>query len=174
MKKYITFAFLLFLMSCSSSKVVYDYDVKTNFNAYKTFHFFEDVGVGLNDLDVDRLISAIEKQLMQLGFEKSESPDFYINFSGIKNELANNETVSVGIGNSGGNIGLGIFGDILIGRKKVQEKLTIDFIDSKKDQLIWQGISTATIREQVTPQKREEYFKQIVQKILSKYPPKKY
>ena len=124
--KNIRYLLLFFLMACSSTKVVYDYDVKTNFNTYKTFSFFEDVGAGLNNLDVNRLISILETELIQLGFQKAELPDFYINFSAKKEELRKNENVSVGIGSGGGNVGFGIFGGIPIGGKKLLEKIKVE------------------------------------------------
>ena len=45
---------LLVLVGCSSGKIVYDYDIKTNFNQFKTFNFYDDAGNGMNELDVKR------------------------------------------------------------------------------------------------------------------------
>ncbi|GGG89956.1 hypothetical protein GCM10011416_03140 [Polaribacter pacificus] len=160
---------LFLLISCSTTKVVYDYDVKTNFKAYKTYSFYEDVGAGFNNLDVNRTLAILEKELTVLGYTKAETPDFYINFSGNREGVANNEQVSVGFGNRGANIGIGI----PLGSKKVLEKFTLDFIDHKTDQLIWQGVSKGTIKEQYTPEQRIAYLEKSIAKILSKFPPKK-
>lgn len=162
------FIYFLLFLSCSTPKVVYDYDSKIEFSKYKTYSFFEDVGAGFNNLDVNRSLSIIEKQMEVLGFKKAETPDFYINFSGKREETAPKEQVSVGFGNRGANIGIGID----VGSKKVLERFTLDIIDHKTDQLIWQGVSSSNIKEQYTPDQRVLYLEISIKKILSKFPPK--
>ena len=76
--KYFKYIFILVLFGCSSSKVIYDYDLKTDFSEYKTYNFFEDAGDGMNELDIKRFVSAIETNLDSIGYKKSEKPDFYI------------------------------------------------------------------------------------------------
>lgn len=167
------FLLLLLCVGCSSTQVIYDYDTTTNFNKYTTFSFFEDVGAGLNNLDVNRLLEVVESELNNLGFKKSKNADFYINFSVEKQAINNGNRVSLGIGSGGRNVGFGISGGIPIGVKKINEILTIDFVDAKTDQLIWQGVATSKINEKTTPQQRVIYFKEVIKKILSKYPPEK-
>jgi len=165
--------FLLLFLSCSSTKIVYDYDVSTNFKQYKTYSFLEEIGDGMNNLDINRFIDALDSELTKAGIKKAEQADIFINFSAKKMQPRQNENVSVGISGGGGNIGIGISKGFFIRGKMIEEELTIDFIDVKTDQLIWQGISVVKIKEQMTPQKRTVYFKEIIAKILSKYPPKK-
>jgi hypothetical protein len=47
--------------------------------------------------------------------------------------------------------------------------LTIDFIDNKKKELVWQGIGEGTITKNTT--KKDENIKEFVTKILALYPP---
>jgi len=168
--------FLVFLlMSCSSSKVMYDYDQEVNFSAYKTFAFYANVGEGFNELDINRMIEAIGEELKSKNFteNKNDHPDFFIDFTSTKSEATQSNNVGVGIGGIGSNVGFDISGGIPIGRKKVNEEITIDFVDATNEQVFWQVIRNANINEKTTPEKRAAYFKEIMHTILSKYPPNK-
>ena len=57
------YVFIVLLFGCSSSKVIYDYDLKSDFSQYKTFLFFADAGKGLNELDLKRFKRSIESEL---------------------------------------------------------------------------------------------------------------
>lgn len=170
--KNLKYIFILVLFGCSSSKVVYDYDGKTDFSQYKTFDFFEDVGDGMNEIDARRFTSHIENQLDSLGLQKKSTPNFYINVISEKSEIAN-DNVGIGIGSIGRNVGFGISTGIPIGGKKINEKVTIDFVDAKDNQLFWQGILNIKVREKIKPEDRVLLVQDIVKKILEKYPPKK-
>jgi len=170
--KRLKYLLLLFIVGCSSTKVVYDYDSKTNFDRYKTFNFFEDAGKGLSDLDVKRITNELIRKLEQKGMSLSETPDIYINILSKESEVANRNTIGLGIG-GGGTIGFGISGGIPIGTKKMNQQLTIDFVESKNNELIWQGIADSEIKERTTPQEREIHYKKVIDKVLVSYPPNK-
>ena len=171
--KYCNYFFLLMLMSCSSSKVIYDYDKEVDFASYKTYHFFENAGEGLNKFDADRMISSIDSILSKRGFIKQENPDFFIDFKANKTENLNRNTIGIGFGNYGGNSGVGVSGGIPIDNKKYIEEIKIDFVTNKEQQLFWQGILASKISEKTTPEKRILYFYEVANKILAGYPPKK-
>jgi hypothetical protein len=63
-------------MSCATSKIIIDYDAKIDFSNFKSYAFFEDLGKGLNELDVKRLIKVMNSELQQVGFLQSDNPDF--------------------------------------------------------------------------------------------------
>ncbi|MBT8300300.1 MAG: DUF4136 domain-containing protein, partial [Maribacter sp.] len=66
--------FLLFLSSCTSVRVVSDYDKEANFNAYKTYAFYK-TGIDkahISDLDKKRILKAIDADLRFKGLVKSE------------------------------------------------------------------------------------------------------
>ena len=68
------------LTSCSSVKVISDYDTKVDFSSYKTFAFYKK-GIdkaSVSDLDKKRIMRAIEKELFKKGFSKSVNPDMLI------------------------------------------------------------------------------------------------
>ncbi|WP_299160816.1 DUF4136 domain-containing protein [uncultured Tenacibaculum sp.] len=170
--RYFKYLFLFVLISCSSTKVVYDYDSQTNFTAYKTFNFFEDAGKGLNELDVKRVTNELANKLQQKGMRLSETPDIYINVLSKQSKSERRNSIGVGIG-GGGNVGFGISGGIPIGSRKVNQELIIDFVESKKDELIWQGIANSELKQRSTPEERVMHYSKVITEILKGYPPKK-
>ncbi|MGB0879429.1 MAG: DUF4136 domain-containing protein [Polaribacter sp.] len=167
------FVFLVFLMSCSSSKVITDYDIETDFSKFTTFEFYEDNGDSLNELDVKRITSAIQQQLEIVGFEKEIEPHFFIYFDAKTSEKQNNNTIGIGIGGGGRNGGIGISGGIPIGSKKLNEEINIKFIEATSNELFWEGSLISTIKTKRTPKERTLYLQEVIKKIISKYPPNK-
>ena len=163
---------LLFLVGCSSTKVMYDYDTKTDFSKYKTYHFFEDTGDGLNELDVKRFTRSIDHILDSLQLKKSEAPSFFINVISEKSDVEQDD-FGIGIGGGGRNVGIGISTGISFGGKKINELITIDFVDAQSNKLFWQGVLNVKVREKIKPKERVALVEKIVKKILSNYPPKK-
>ena len=170
--RYFKYLFLFVLISCSSTKVVYDYDSQTNFTAYKTFNFFEDAGKGLNELDVKRVTNELTNKLKAKGMRFADNPDIFINIVSQERESERRNTIGVGLG-GGGNVGFGISGGIPIGSKKINQELIIDFVESKSDELVWQGIANSELKQRSTPQERVMHYRKVITEILKGYPPKK-
>ena len=171
--KYLSFLAVLLFVACASPKVVYDYDTKTNFSKFKSYSFFEDAGEGFNEFDKKRIEEAIQQELKVKNLQRNDSiPDFYINYLGKQTESNERNTIGVGIG-GGGNVGFGISGGIPIGGKKINQELTIDFVEGQNNTLFWQGIANKNIKEKTSPEERKIFFGSVVKKIISGYPPKK-
>ena len=162
---------LFFVCGCSSSRVFYDYDIKTDFSKYSSYHYFEDVGDGLNELDVKRFTRSIDHLLDSAQIKKVEKPSFFINVISEKSQN-NQDDFGIGVGGGGRNLGVGFSTAISIGGKKINERVTIDFVDASTNTLFWQGVLNVKVREKMTPQQRVKLVDQIVRKILSNYPPK--
>lgn len=158
--------------SCSTNKVITDYDSKANFDSFKTFGFYKNVGENLSEFDINRVVDAIDDELTNRGFTFSETPDFFIDFKSKTMEDLNRNTIGIGVGSGGRNGGVGVSGGIPIGSKKLLEQITIDFVDTKEEQLFWQGSLKSKIKEKRKPEEKETYFKKVVTEILSNYPPK--
>ena len=166
--KNLKYLFLFLLMGCSSSKVMTDFDNAINFSDFKTFSFYEDIGQGLNELDVNRVISALKLEMKQRTFQEVENPDFFINITSKISENQNRNSIGVGLGNGG----FGLSGGIPIGGKKLNEEFVIEFVNAKTDQVIWEGILNSKIKEKRTPEQKELHFNEIIKKILDTYSPK--
>ncbi|MFH4967038.1 DUF4136 domain-containing protein [Gaetbulibacter sp. M240] len=164
---------VMVLSSCAPIYVTYDYDQQTNFNAYKTYNYYSDMKPGLSDLDTRRLLDALDAKLKLMGMELSNTPDFFIDIRSQAYQQAPNQTVGLGVGGGGRNMGGGISIGLPIGQGQVNRQITIDFVDENKKQLFWQAISDYRFDPNASPETRLTRIQQLVNKVLSKYPPSK-
>lgn len=171
MKYTVCFFVLVLLYSCGAT-VGYDYDTEKNFSSYTSYNFYPTLASGLNDLDENRIMNITDSILPQKGMVKSDNPQILINF--YSNEYVSNSrnTIGVGMGNVGRNTSVGVSTGIPIGGKEVNQQLTVDFIDAKQDALVWQAVSEHRYKERATPQQKEAYYRKVLSKIFTKYPPK--
>lgn len=159
--------------SCSPIYVNYDYEKGTDFTQYKTYNYFSSTQTGLSELDTKRLLNALDLGLKNKGLALSGTPDFYIDIRSNEFRLDQRNTVGVGVGGTGRNIGGGISVGIPIGQNNIERQITIDFVDEKRNGLFWQAITEASFNPNAQPERKESQIKVLVEKVLSKYPPKK-
>lgn len=165
---------LFVLASCSSVRVNYDYDKKATFENYKTYAYHKSGidKVEISDLDKRRILYAIDEQLAAKGFSKSETPDVLINFF-----TKEREQVDVNQFNMGWGYGWGfgwspwMWGNNTSVNRYTEGTLTIDIIDAKKKELIWQGQGEGVLTGNAD--KKDKLINEFVTKILAQYPPKK-
>lgn len=177
------FALLIVVTSCSSIKVAADYDKDVNFSEYKTFAFFK-TGIDkaeISDLDKRRILRAIESELLAKGYTKSENPDILVSLFTKSQQRVDvyNNTWGMGAwgwGGFGPGWGWGGFGPGLgMGWNQpnvstsIQGHLYIDFIDTNKKELIWQGMGTGYLSRNM--KKKEARINEFVTEIMTKYPP---
>ncbi len=160
------------MTSCASVYVNHDYEKTTNFSEYKTYGFYDDMETGLSELDTKRLISAIETKLNTLGLSASQTPDFLIDINSIEYTEQAQNTVGVGLGGGGGNVGGGLSVGIPIANTKIARQITIDFVDGTKNGLFWQAKSESTYNPNAKPEKREAVLQMLVEKVFKNFPPK--
>ena len=161
----------LLITSCAPIRVNYDYEKATDFNKYKTYNYYSDLQTGLNELDSKRLLAAIDAKLQSKGLSLSETPDFFINIQSNEFQESQRNTVGVGLGGSGRNVGGGLSLGIPIGQSKINRRIIIDFIDENGNGLFWQAVSESSYNPKATPEKREVTLNAIVEKVLLEYPP---
>lgn len=171
MKTTISFLLLFLLVSCSTTRVNYDFDKQTDFTSYSTYNYFSDLETGLSELDEKRLLNAIDISLAENGFLLSEEPDIFININSTVFRSQTGNNVGVGLGGGGRNVGGGVSIGIPVGGPKLIREIQIEFIDANKNSLIWQAISTGPFREGDTPIEKQEKIQLLVAKIFAKYPP---
>ena len=168
----------LAITSCSSVKVAADYDKEANFDSYKTFAFFK-TGIDkaeISDLDKRRILRAIENELLAQGYTKSENPDLLISIftkSQQRVDVYNNNWGAGGWGWGGyGPWGMGRFGgwnQQPSVSTRSEGTLFIDLIDANEKELVWQGMGTGYISQNV--EKKDERIKEFVSKVMEKFPP---
>lgn len=164
--------FAIFISSCSSVRVASDYDREANFSNYGTYAFFKP-GIDkadISDLDKKRILRAIETEMEQKGFTKSENPDVLVSIFTKTNENINiyqNQNPYWGYG-WGWNPWYWGSGFNTVNRTS-EGTLYIDLIDADDKELVWQGMGTAALAKEVN--KKQERINEIVGKIMEKYPP---
>jgi len=167
---------LVIATSCSSVRVSSDFDKTAGFASYKTYVFTpEALSIPLDDINRNRILTAIENELAAKGFTKSENnPDVLIDVK-IKGEQIQTATAT----NTGGygrgyryGYGGGFSTTTIDYDTYVDGTLFIDMIDASKKQLVWQGRGTKTIEPDASQKRREENINYAVKQIFLQYPPK--
>lgn len=173
--KYLPLLLVLLFASCSSVNVYNDYDKKVDFSQFKTFAFFKSGvdKVEISDLDIKRILKAIETEMLAKGFTKSDNPDLLVNFF-----TKSREQVDVNAFNNNWGYGYGYGwnpyiwgGNRTTVRTSTTGTLFIDLIDAKKKEMIWQGEGEGEIFK--NQKNKEERIGEFVKEILKQYPPEK-
>lgn len=172
----ITFYLLLFTFYGHSQVLIsYNKTVGVDFSKYSTYQIddldvknipeFEPKKTGIN-----LLIEEINKQMNARGYKKvKENPDLIINLGvAITNEVQTRETdirdapIYIGQRNYHWE------SQEIVVRKYIEGTVTLDLIDTSKNEMIWQAISSGTLSK-----KREKNKKKIVKavkKLFKRYP----
>ena len=164
---------VLVATSCSSVRVASDYDKNANFSQLKTFAFYK-TGIDkaeISDLDKRRILRAIESELLAKGYTKSENPDMLVSIftkSQQRVDVYNNAWGFGGWG-WGGFGGWGWGWNQPSVSTRTEGTLYIDLIDAKKKELVWQGMGTGYLSQNM--ERKEERIKEFVTKVMEKYPP---
>ncbi len=168
-------ALLILVSSCSSVRVAADYDKNAKFGEYKTFAFFK-TGIDkaeISDLDKRRILRAIETELLAKGFTKSENPDLLVSLFTKSQQRVNVYNNAWGYGGWGwGGFGPGWgwgWNNQPSVSTRTQGVLYVDLIDAGKKELVWQGMGTGYLSQNM--EKKELRIKEFVAKIMEKYPP---
>lgn len=164
------------LNSCVTVRVASDYDSEANFDQYKTFAFYK-TGIDkaeINDIDKRRILKAIERELIEKGFQKSSNPDMLVSIFTKSRERVNvwNDPWIGGWGWGWGGFGWGGFGwgpgwnNV---SRSNESTLYIDLIDAGKKELVWQGKGSGYLTQK--RDKKVERINEFVNEIMVEYPP---
>ncbi|MFX0558460.1 DUF4136 domain-containing protein [Maribacter sp. CXY002] len=170
---------LVFLSSCSSVRVLSDYDQQADFNGYKSYAFYK-TGIDkaqISDLDKKRILKAIENEMAARGFVKSENPDLLVSIFTKEQERVDVYNNNFGWGGAWGwgynpyawGPGWGWGGSSV--STTTQGSLYIDLIDTKSKELVWQGKGEGTLANTKNIEKKEQRIREFVSQILEQYPP---
>nr|WP_299073116.1 DUF4136 domain-containing protein [uncultured Allomuricauda sp.] len=172
---------VVFLTSCSSVRVIADYDKEANFKTYKTYAFYK-TGIDkaqISDLDKKRILKAIDAEMSSRGFVKSEQPDVLVSIFTKERERVDVYNNNFGWGWGWG----GFYNPWLWGpgwgggwggnnvSTRTEGSLYIDLIDTQNRELVWQGRGVGTLNNTKNIEKKEERIREFVAQILQEYPP---
>ncbi|TKD60502.1 DUF4136 domain-containing protein [Flavobacterium sp. ASW18X] len=172
---------VIFLSSCATVNVITDYDRQADFKEYKSYAFYK-TGIDkaqISDLDKKRILKAIETEMANRGFVKSQDPDILVSiFTKERERVDVYNNVGWGWGGFynpwawgpgwgwgwGGGFGPNV-------SARTEGSLYIDLIDAKDKELIWQGRGVGTLNNTKDIAKKEERIREFVAQILKEYPP---
>ena len=164
-QKIILFTLLLIINSCGVY-VQYDYDSDVNFDNYSSYSFYQpDIDeLEISDLDKKRILKSLDLGLKSKGLERSNSPDLLVTF-----ETKSKERVYVNNYLPYGWYPFAYHYPYSSGYSRIQGTLYVNLIDSKNQQLVWQGKGVGVLNEY--SDNRDKMINDFVVKILEKYPP---
>ena len=168
--KFLPLLLLFIFTSCATVRVASDYDKDANFTEYNSFAFYKP-GIDkakISDLDKKRILRAIESEMTTKGMIKSETPALLVSIFTKERERVDVYNNNFGYGWGWNPWYYGGYGSTV--SSSTEGSLYIDLIDTKTNELVWQGVGTATL---VTHdmEKKEERIREIVREILAVYPP---
>ena len=174
MKKYV---FLLIasatlgLTSCSPFQVRSDYAETANFGSYQTYKLRID-DLKLNDIDKDRVLNEVSKQLQQKGLKPGENPDLIVNIKASHQKVTDiQNTRPYGAWGWGGPWGWGVGVNRTWSSNYNEGGLVIDLVDAQSQKLVWQGIGKGISVD--APKTKQKQIPEIVSEIMKNYPPQK-
>ena len=174
MKKYLLLflgAATLALTSCSPFQERSDYAETANFNAYKTYKLRID-DLKLNDIDKDRVLNEVSKQLQSKGLSVSETPDLIVNVKANHKKIQDVQSTSpYGMYGWGGPFGWGVGMNRTWTSNYNEGALVLDLIDARTQKLVWQGIGSGISVD--SPRSKQRQIPEIVAEIMAHYPPQK-
>ena len=174
MKKYLILglaALTMGITSCSPFQVKSDYAETANFNNFKTYKLRID-DLKLNDLDKDRVLNEVSKQLQSKGLSVSDNPDLIINIKANHKQVTDIQSSRpYGMWGWGGPYGWGGgFGRTWTNNYN-SGTLILDMIDANTQKLVWQGAGSGISVD--SPKSKQKQIPQVVAEIMANYPPQK-
>lgn len=188
MKKIVLFAMVGFLISsCSSIKVVTDYDKSVDFSQYKTLEYYgwaENSDQILSRFDKERIENAFGNEFEKRGFSMAEKGQgdiivsLYIITEQKVQRSANTTQMGGAYGGYGSFYGYGpnygwggghsttTFSEY----EYTVGTLVVSVFDAEKKVLIWEAAGAGTVDED--PNTRDKSIPKAVEKIMSEYPVK--
>ncbi|KQT21570.1 hypothetical protein ASG22_15555 [Chryseobacterium sp. Leaf405] len=173
MKKYIFIllaAATMGLTSCSPFNVRSDYADTANFTSYKTYKLRVD-DLKLNDIDKDRVLNELSRQLQSKGLQSGENPDLIINVKANHKKVTDINTTNPygGMWGWGGSFGWGIGMNRTWTSNYNEGAIIVDMVDAKSNKLVWQGIGSGISVDR--PKAKQKQIPEIMAEIMKNYPP---
>lgn len=162
-------AILISMSGCGSSmQVNTDYDKAANFSAVKTYSWREGTRLP-NPLMNDRVIAAVDAQLMKKGMQRVDSAgDVTVTYHAAASESMDVQTFSTGgyYGCWGGCMGT----TSTTVRPVTTGTLIVDLVETSSNKMLWRGTGSDTVTGD--PQDSERKINEAISRMFSNFPPK--
>ncbi|MCP4408852.1 MAG: DUF4136 domain-containing protein [Gammaproteobacteria bacterium] len=141
---------------------------------YKTYQFTDEaLNLPVSDLNKNRFLAAIEKQMEVKGFSKSKNPDVLLDiFVKVREEQSATSYTNFTGGYSRYRYRYAMprATTHTSVRTYVTGTVTLNMIDRERNQVVWQATAEKTLDE--NGKNREERINKDVAEIFAEYPPK--
>lgn len=171
------------LAGCATGLAVRsDEDPSADFSRYKTWNYFDPMGVegGYNSPVYGELFrEAITREMEERGYRLAAAPDLLINVSMRSDDKVSMSTYTTpymsgayyqrpGGAYYGSAVGVGV-GVGKRATKTTEVSVFIDLVDAEKQQISWQGVAVTDASDKVAQQLRDAIFT-AVNKVYDLYP----
>jgi hypothetical protein len=186
LKALAVFPFLLLMLltaACSSGlEVRSDEDPSANFSQYRTWNFFDPMGIegGYNSPIFGELFrEAITREMSERGYRQADNPDLMINVTLRTDDKVKMRSYTSpymsgayynrpGGAHYGSAVGVGV-GVSSRATMTTEASVFIDLVDSQKNRVSWQGVAVIDATDKVAQRLRDAIFT-AVNKVFDKYP----
>ena len=171
---------LFFSVQANAQKITTDFDKDADFTKYKSVTFLgwqQGSEKLMNDLDKERMRTAFVSEFKERGMVKGgEDADLAITLYLVLEQKTSTTAYTNYYGGGGyGRYGRGGWGwgngyanTTYSESDYINGTLVMDVYDNSTNQLIWQGVSSGTVKE--NPKKRDKSIPKTVGKLMKKFP----
>lgn len=160
----------LLTLACSSSRVVTNQDPKADFGVYRTYGFVSEPGTDTaeySSLLSEFLKVAATRELEARNYTESDEPDMLVNFDLYTQEKIQSTTTTAG---HGGRSRHGRWaGYETTVNQYTEGTLSVDLVDRKKNQLVWQGVIVGRVTQKAR-KNLEVTIDDAIAEVFAEYP----
>jgi hypothetical protein len=176
---------IILTASCATGlEVRSDEDPSTDFSQYRTYDFFDPMGIegGYNSPIFGELFrEAIAREMSARGYRKGDNPDLLVNVTARTDDKVSMRAYSSpymsggyygrpGGAHYGSAVGVGV-GVGTRATKTTEASIFIDLVDSDKQRVSWQGVAVVDVNDKVAQHLRDAVYTS-VNVVFKQYPHK--
>jgi len=171
------------LASCASKfSIESDYDHTIDFSQYKTYAFFQPMGIenpNYSSILGSHFREAISREMDSRGYTMSDNPDLMINVSGRMQDKTKVTTTSdpyMGGGYYGYRRGAyGTWGGYGYGTQThvsqyTEGTINVDMVDRAAKRMVWEGVAVGRVNEKKTGEETREGIDAGIAEMFAGYP----
>jgi len=173
----------LLIASCASKPTIEtDYDHTIDFGQYKTYAFFNPMGIenpNYSSIYGSIFREAISKEMESRGYTKSDNPDLLINVSGRLQDKTRVTTTSDpymagnyygyrrGAYGAWGGYGYGTTTHV---SNYTEGTVNVDMVDRMQKRMVWEGVAVGRVKENTTNEEKRTNIQAGIQEMFAGYP----
>ena len=175
----------LFVASCSSVAIKYDYDREYDFSKFKTYRWASGLEINPDDelvkypLILKRVQASVDNQLQAKGLRKMEEGEnsdiVVLAHAGSTERMQVTQTPDVGYGRryyrGWYDPWWGAYGGQTNVSYYEEATLVIDIVAWEQKELAWRGMATGTVEQSKNAESQQKRIDDIIAKIFANYPP---